>query len=553
MLNASEITLRDRLGVLRRRLGTIVAITFGFVALAVGLSVISPPVYAASARLLLQPRTTEDIFNQNVNVRLDPARAVRNEIEVLKSEAVRTAVRGAIGVAPPIAAAPVGDTDVVAVRAEAGDPAVAARVANAYADAFIAVRRQQALDDLEAAGREVRVKVDELQGQITAIDDAVNAAPPAEREIQRAARAPERQALVSTQALFRQRLDQIQVETPLKSGGAQLVAQATPPLEPVSPKPVRNGMVALFLGGGLAVCVAFLRDHLDDSIKTKDDMEAATAPLPTVGLVPQVARAKAAPETVVSLEQPSSPAAEAYRTLRTSLQFLSLDRPVRTLMVTSPNAGEGKTTTIANLGVVFARAGIPVVIVGCDLRRPKVQDLFGLSNAVGLTSVLLGESSVADALQTVPKTKYLRVLASGPLPPNPSELLSLRRTADIISSLTSDRTIVLVDSPPVLPVTDALVLARQVDATLVVCAAGITTQSEAGRALELLQQVDAPLAGAILNGVRTGGGYGYGYGGYGYSRPYTAEKPANGSRGSDSASSSRRPAAAFGPRRPGRR
>jgi capsular exopolysaccharide synthesis family protein len=285
--------------------------------------------------------------------------------------------------------------------------------------------------------------------------------------------------------------------------------------------------------------VAFLRDHLDDTLKTKEDLEGASGGLPTVGLVPQVASAKGAAHAIVSLEQPSSPAAEAYRTLRTSLQFLSLDRPVRTLMLTSPNAGEGKTTTIANLGVVFARAGVKVVIVGCDLRRPKVHELFGLSNTVGLTSVLLGEASVADALQAVPASKYLRVLASGPLPPNPSELLSLKRTADIIESLSADRTIVLVDSPPVLPVTDALVLARHADACIMVCAAGTTTQSERSRAVELLQQVDAPLVGAILNGVRNGAGYGYGYGGYGYGRPYTSDEPASTSR----------PLGAFAPRR----
>lgn len=544
MLNARDITLRDRLGVLRRRLGTIAAITITAAAAAVGLSLLRSPVYAASARLLLQPRTTEDIFNQNANLRLDPARAVRNEIEVLKSEAVRAAVREAIGRAPAVSAAPVGDTDVVSMRAESGDPEVAARVANAYADAYIAVRRRQALDDLEAAGREVRQKVDDLQRQIDGLDGEVAAAGPADRDALRASRASQRQALVSTQALFRQRLDQIQVETPLKSGGAQLVAQASPPDDPVRPKPLRNGILALVLGGMTGICVAFLRDHLDDSLKTKEDLEEATAGLPTVGLVPQVAMPKGAPQAVISLEQPSSPAAEAYRTLRTSLQFLSLDRPVRRLMITSPNAGEGKTTTIANLGVVFARAGIPVVIVGCDLRRPKIHELFELPNTLGLTSVLLGEASVAEALQTVPGTKYLRVLASGPLPPNPSELLSLRRTADIISSLTTDRTIVLVDSPPVLPVTDALVLARHVDATIVVCAAGITTQSEATRSMELLRQVDAPLAGTILNGVRSGAGYGYGHGGYGYSRPYTPDEPAVSTKGL---------ATAFSPRRPGRR
>lgn len=517
MADASA-TLRETLLVLRRRKAAIALVAAVGVALGLGLSLLQSPVYASSARMLLQPRTSESLFDQQNAVRVDPARAVRNEIVVLESEPVRKAVRADIGSAPKVSVSPLGATDAIQVTAEDRDPVRAARIANAYARAYIAFRRAQVVDDLQAAGQEVQAKVDEIGRQIEALDAQVAAAPDDQREQRRAALAQQRQALVSTQALFRQQLDQIQVEVPLKSGGAQLVADAKPSVAPVRPRPARDGLLGLLLGAAAGVGLAFARDHLDDSIKLKDDLAAAVGRRPVVGLVPLVTPGRRRTGRygrdcgVVSLDEPTSPAAEAYRTLRTSVQFLGLEQPVHTLMVTSPNAGEGKSTVIANLGVVLARAGFNVTILDCDLRRPRAAELFGLSGTVGFTSVLLGDATLADAVQPVPSVDRLRVLASGPLPPNPSEILSLRRTSEIITSLGADRGFVLVDSPPVLAVTDAVVLSQKVDAVLLVCVAGVTTAKETVRAVELLEQVDAPLVGAVLNGVTEERGYGYGYG-----------------------------------------
>jgi non-specific protein-tyrosine kinase len=228
----------------------------------------------------------------------------------------------------------------------------------------------------------------------------------------------------------------------------------------------------------------------------------------------------------VSIEDPTSPAAEAYRTLRTSIQFLGLEQPMRTLQVTSANPQEGKTTTLANLAVALARSGSTVAIVCCDLRRPRVHEFFGLENDVGFTSVLLGKVPLAGAVQEVPDQARLSLLASGPLPPNPSELLSSRRTVEVFGSLQAEYDFVLIDAPPVLPVTDALVLSGRVDATLLVAVAGATTRKEAARAVELLRQVDAPLVGAVLNGVDTEGSYGYAYQSYRYESPVGRREPA---------------------------
>jgi capsular exopolysaccharide synthesis family protein len=332
--------------------------------------------------------------------------------------------------------------------------------------------------------------------------------------------------LVNQQALFKAKRDQLQVDAAIRTGGAQLVSKATTPSSPFSPRPVRNGIIALVIGLLLGIGLAFLFERLDDSIKTKDDLDGVAHGLSVLGLIPAVAawRDKTRP-LLVSLSDPTVSAAEAYRTLRTSVQFMGLDRPLRTLQVTSPSASEGKTTTLANLAVALARAGQRVVMVDCDLRRPRVHDFFGLPNEIGLTSVLLGEVPLAEAVQEVPEERYLMCLASGLLPPNPSELLASKRTVQVLTALQAESDIVLVDCPPVLPVTDAAVLSARMDGTLLVATAGVTTRRDFARAIELLRQVEAPLVGAVLNGVTEEGAYGYAYKYRYYHAPSSQEEP----------------------------
>ena len=275
------------------------------------------------------------------------------------------------------------------------------------------------------------------------------------------------------QALFKQTLDQLTVDADLASGGAQLVGSAEVPTTPVRPKPMRNGVLALARRAH-ARASGWPSSPSTSTTRSRPRRTSSgiAAPVPVIGLIPAVGGWKERDEIqLVSLTDPNSAAAEAYRTLRTAIQFIALDRPMRTLQVTSSNASEGKTTTLANLGVALAKAGQRVILVCCDLRRPRLHEFFGLSNDVGFTSVLLGKVPLSGALQDVPEVPRLRLLASGPLPPNPSELLSSGRTEEVFAALKAEADIVLIDSPPVLPVTDALVLFRQVDATLMVFSA----------------------------------------------------------------------------------
>jgi capsular exopolysaccharide synthesis family protein len=213
---------------------------------------------------------------------------------------------------------------------------------------------------------------------------------------------------------------------------------------------------------------------------------------------------------LVAASSPRSQAAEAYRTLRTNIQFSSLDRDIRTLLVTSPDANEGKTTILANLAIMFTESGRRVIVVDCDLRRPRLHALFELQESPGMTTMVLDESAEAPLQATM--IPQLWLLASGPLPPNPSELLASERMVRIIARLADQADmvlfdsppvgVVLFDSPPVGAVSDAAVLATRVDGVLLVVDAGRTRRDVARQAKEQLDRVGARLLGTVLNNVK---------------------------------------------------
>jgi non-specific protein-tyrosine kinase len=509
------VELRDYLKVLRRRKWTIVLVTLIAVGVASVSSSLQTPVYEATAQLLLQPRSTESLFDPNGAQRSEPARALQTEMEVLKSRPVKAAVERRLGNAPDVSVVSVGQTDVIEVRARHTDPEAAAAVANTYAVAYIDFRRNQAIDDILAAGKELQAKIDNLQAQITPLNDQINRADPKTRPYLESRLRPQMDSLRSQQVLFKQKLDQLQVDAALKTGGAQLVTPAISSNRAVEPRPTRTAALALVVGLIVGVALALLFDYLDDSVKNREDLERVLPHVPILGLIPGIPGRKDrdAPK-LISSTSPNSPATEAYRSLRTSVQFLGLDSPIELLVVTSPSAVEGKTTTLANLAVALARAGQRTIAVCCDLRRPRLHEFFGLDNSVGFTSVLLGEAPLSEALQSVPGEANLRLLASGPMPPDPSELLSSSRAAELLGSLRRQADIVLIDTPPVLPVTDATILASRADATLVVVRANSTTRKQVTRTIEILGHVDTATVGLVLNNASAEGEYGYSYGYY---------------------------------------
>lgn len=308
-----------------------------------------------------------------------------------------------------------------------------------------------------------------------------------------------------------------ELETPAP-GGTSLVGVETlaPPVVATAPSSP-DLAVDVLLGGlaGLAVGVAAaaLRARLDTRIRSRADIEAVTGGT-LLGALGFDRDAEQRPLVVAA--DPRSPHAESFRSLRTSVQFIGLDRTARCLVVTSALPAEGKTTTVANLAIALSETGSRVIVVDTDLRLPRLADVLGLEGVVGVSDVLLGKASLADAVQPWGRGG-LDVLPAGTLPPNPSELLGSNRMADLLTELARHYDHVLLDAPPLLPVTDAAVLSRLADGAIVVAAAGRSTRGQLTAALEMLTALDATSFGVVATMLPATGPQAYGYGyGYGY-------------------------------------
>lgn len=210
--------------------------------------------------------------------------------------------------------------------------------------------------------------------------------------------------------------------------------------------------------------------------------------------------------TLITVTNPRSPAAEAYRALRTNLEFSNLDKALRTILVTSASAEEGKSTTLANLAVTVAQGGKKVVLVDADLRRPTQHQLFGLENNRGLSDMVRDDAMLAEPPLQETSIPNLKVLTSGHLPPNPAEILGSKRMGEILAALLQRADLILLDAPPVLAVTDAAVLSSKADGVVLVISAGKTKRESAKKAQAQLQKVNARILGAVLNNAKVDGG-----------------------------------------------
>lgn len=499
-----SVDLRFYLGVLRRR-GWVIVLTTVLAGLAAfGASLLQTKVYDARADVLIGRQASDQVFTANGQY-FDPKRNVETEVKVLESQAVSDAAAKELGHAPDVTISSDEVSDVVSVHARSDDPKRAAVDADAYAQAYVDYRFESTVGALLSAGQEVQTKIDDLDARLAMLP----------------ANSAERNALEAQRAYLVEQLGRLEVSANLtNAGGAAVLAKAEVPSTPVSPKPLRNGLLGAVLGFFLGIGLAFLLEHFDDTIKERAGLEHALAgAVPVIGEIPEVAGSKKpkAGALLVVADEPTSTAAEAYRMLRTSVTFLGLDKRLRSILITSAAESEGKSTVTANLAVTLARAGKKVIVVDLDLRRPRIHEIFGVSNMVGLTSVLLDESSLTEAIQRVPQAEQLAVLTCGKSPPNPSELLASPRVAEIIALLADVADVVVIDSPPVLPVADSLTIAGFVDGTILVARDGSSSRRAVHRAVELMNQVDAPLVGAVINDVDMDSA-GYGYGRYAYDR-----------------------------------
>jgi capsular exopolysaccharide synthesis family protein len=473
------------------------------------------PIYAATATVLLDTSrptsATPSIADITLNERLAETYAVllsqQNTIQpvVAQLETIPDVVS--------VTVSPQRNTSIMYITVQSENPVAAAYIANHLTDQLNNDQRErQSLkyaSSRESYAQELEVAeadADATRAQLIALD------PDADRTEYSAVNT----RLAAQERLIEQLRTQIFTIRLAEDQGSNIVSlleEANTPLRPISPRPLYNAFYGALLGALVGLAAAFIIEYLDDTVKASQDLSALLGPslLALIGRFDPKSK-----KGLVNLDDPRSPVAEAYRMLRTNIRFSMVDDTIRTLLITSPSPSEGKSTTAANLAMVMAQAGHSTILVDADLRRPVQHQLFGLNNRDGLTTALIERDKSVEQYLKETATPDLRVLTSGPMPPNPSELLGSHRMQELLAHLQNEAEYVIIDTPPVLAVTDSALLAGSVRGVLLVLRAGSTRLEAARRAITQLSSVQAKIVGTVLNGVKADGeGYYYYYSYYG--------------------------------------
>jgi len=480
-----------------------------------------PRVYSSRARVLvgesIQVRSP-DYMSINIAQQLALTYAelattrsvLQNVVTTLGLQASPDVLRGMVAVKL------VQGTQILDITVVDTDPVRAAAIANAVGDELA----RQPLSDSSGTGADLRLDVEEqLRDLKTRIDFAKLEVQNLEAAILEEDSARAISELKSRRDLLQQQITQWQstyaqlytAYTGNQANTLTVVERAEPNYAPIGPRTTMNVALAAAIGAMLAVGAILILEYLDDTVKTGDELSELTN-LSFLGIVPRIPESKVASGRLLTLNEPRSNFSECFRVLRTNLQFSSLDRPLRTLVVTSPQPTEGKSTTAANLAVVIAQAGLRVVLVDTDLRRPVLHKIFELPNDWGLTGALFGEYLRPKDAPLLTPVENLSVIPSGPLPPNPSEILGSKRMESFIEDLKLRADVIIFDSPPLLTVTDSNVLSTKVDGVVLVADCGSTRRDAIQKAAESLRKVGAQILGTVLNRVNTrSSGYYYYY------------------------------------------
>jgi Mrp family chromosome partitioning ATPase/capsular polysaccharide biosynthesis protein len=518
--------LSDYLRVIRERFWIIPLTVVIVVVVALVVSLTSTPQYRASARLLYQKNNLEQaLFGAQVFTSTNQDREVKTGALLVKLEPVAEAVADELGstrsnseLLAMVSAEPQSTTNVVDILAEGTDPEECADVANAFADQFVLFRQTTDRTTVASARELVDQELKTLSREELASDYGL---------------------------MLKEKYENLRILESMQNGGFTVVQRATAPGSPFSPQTTRNAIVALVVGLIVGVGLAFLLDYLDRSIKDERTVEKELG-APVLAMVPLVGRRRSGNKNGDHFGEPvgfaKRPALlEAFRTLRSNLEFFGVEQRQSTWLVTSSLPQEGKSTTAVNLGLSLALSGKRVMVLEADLRRPMVHEYLKVNQAPGLSNVLAGTKRLEDALQFVKADEFMPsesrrqpgeerpgllhrnmyALASGPLPPNPAELLASERMAKLMKGLTGMTDCLVIDTPPALAVSDAQTLARHADGVVLVVRLGMTTRDQLREARDIFARAGARIIGAVaVAGKKSPAytrkrGYGYNYG-YGY-------------------------------------
>lgn len=404
------------------------------------------------------------------------------------------------------------DTQLVQVTVTTTDPEFSARIANAVVKVFAEQIQAIQIGRFVQSKAALETQLAETDKQIVLYTDMVEKAATTDEKERLDAKLTQYRSIYANLLLS---YEQIRLAEAQSVSSVVQVETATPNESPVSPKTLLNTALAAIAGFLLAVIIIVTREALDDTVKTPKDI-IEKFKLPVLGVINRHPTNNKKP---ISLLEPRSPTAEAYRALRTNVNYTSVDGPLKRILVTSAEPGEGKSTTISNLAVVLAQNGSRVILADCDMRHPQLNTHFNLPNRIGM-STLFSHQEVVKSVSQPTGLAGLSVVTTGPLPPNPAELMSSQTMQKILNLMSENADIVLIDTPPVLAVTDAAALAPSLDGVLLVVQPGKTRTTALRQTLEQLSQVNARVLGVVLNNVVTRGkSYGYHYKEY---RNYTA-------------------------------
>lgn len=474
---------------LRRRRWFVLAGVLATMLPALVLTLLQDNVYRAESTMLLTRSSIDDLVEIDAADN-DAARRINNEIGVVEGVIVRSQVLTSLGLASAPRAHAFGDasSDLVTVRVDSNSSKISAVLANAYIDAYIDVKTAQNGQLANTAVVLLQERVAALQVQIDALDDEIATSTNTTPLI------AELTKLDDEQRGLIENLQQLRVDIALGLAPANVVEIAVPPDGSFSPDLWNVLIAALAAGLAIGLLAAFAIDEFDDTLRTVADIHRLTSVGPVLAAVPVDPAATTPP---LALTRSSDPAATAYRVLRN--QLLAMDRSRRVFQVTSVKSGNGSTTTAANLGVSFAEHGESVVVVDADLRNPQIHKVFGVSGSLGLVDNLADESIEMTSL---PLDERLTVIASGPVPPDPAALLAAGTFDEFVAHLRERFTYIVIDSSPLDVSGDAALVARTVDAVIVVTGMGDSSARDVDRAVAELADAGAPIAGVVANRIQ---------------------------------------------------
>ena len=500
------LSLQTYVGVLRRKRRVILVVALLTMVFALLPSLVEKPVYSSTSAVRVSALDQEGVFGSDngsdTATATDRAIELVTEMEILLSTPMRAAVlaelpdQDAEFEDPEVAQ--VGFSQVVEITIMAGDPNVAADVANTYADVFIEQRRTRATEALVAKADELRNQSAEASAELETISQQLLSGTLPPNEV---ANLQVRQTSLTSQVQdYNRRADELGVEAALRGRGTQLISPGELELEPISSSRLGAAALGLTLGLLLGLVIAFISDTIQDRVGSRDDLAAVR---PDLALLAAIPHAEFSAKDAVG----GFAAQEAYRYLRTSVRVFGLNSELRSIIVTSAVGEEGKTTTAANLARAMAEAGDRVVLVDCDLRRPSVHKQFGLGNSQGLSSVLVGDASLDDITHFAGPN--LAVVTAGPPVQNPTEVLGSDQFAAVLDAIVAQADFTILDSPPVLPVADALIAGQLVDGAIAVSRIGVVRRRAVRELIDRLEEAEIPLLGLVANDTRDSGQYDY--------------------------------------------